>query len=76
MTRTLGALAAVGIGALAVGIAAPAASADEFIVCPSGMTGVASEDTSCAFADNVRSALLTQPGTDRDRALDWHFAST
>jgi len=57
------ALVAVGIGALAVGIGAPAASADEFIVCPSGMTGVASEDTSCAFADNVRSALLTQPGT-------------
>ncbi len=62
MTRTLGALAAVGIGALAVGIVAPTASADEFIVCPSGMTGVASEDTSCAFADNVRGAWLTQPG--------------
>ena len=61
MTRTLGALAAVGIGALAVGIGAPAANADEFIVCPSGMTGVATDDTSCAFADNVRSAWVAQP---------------
>ena len=62
MTRAVGALAAVGIGVLAVGIGAPDANADEFIVCPSGVTGVATEDTSCAFADNVRAAWLTQPG--------------
>lgn len=62
MTRAVGTLAAVGIGALGVGLGVPAAHADEFIVCPSGVTGVATDDTSCAFADNVRIAWLTQPG--------------
>jgi len=33
-----------------------------FRMCPSGLTGVASEDTSCAFADSVRSAWYSQPG--------------
>ena len=62
MTHAFGAIVAVAISALSVGIGAPAANADEFIVCPSGVTGVATDDTSCAFADNVRIAWLTQPG--------------
>ena len=43
-------------------LASPA-SADVFTVCPSGMSGVATDDTSCAFADNVRWAWYSQPGT-------------
>ncbi|MDQ1306029.1 MAG: hypothetical protein QG671_1861 [Actinomycetota bacterium] len=41
---------------------APLSSADEFSLCPSGLTGVATEDTSCAFADNVRAAWMAKPG--------------
>lgn len=41
---------------------APTASADVFDVCPSGLTGVATPDTSCPFADNVRAAWYSQPG--------------
>jgi hypothetical protein len=44
-------------------LAAPTASADDFTVCPSGITGVATDDTSCAFADNVGSAWRSQPGS-------------
>lgn len=33
-----------------------------FRVCPSGVTGVVSDDTSCAFADNVRIAWYSSPG--------------
>ena len=43
-------------------LASPA-SAEEFTVCPSGMSGVSTDDTSCAFADNVRWAWYSQPGT-------------
>ncbi len=43
-------------------VVAPAARADELTVCPSGLTGVATEDTSCAFAENVRAAWLARPG--------------
>ena len=39
------------------------ASADIFAVCPSGVSGVSTDDTSCAFADNVRWAWYSQPGT-------------
>ena len=39
------------------------AGADEFTVCPSGLSGVSTPDTSCAFADNVRFAWYAQPGT-------------
>ena len=53
--------AAIAIAAAAA--LAPAASADKFTVCPSGMSGVATDDTSCAFADNVRWAWYAQPGT-------------
>lgn len=37
------------------------ANAETFEVCPSGLTGVATSDTSCAFADNVRRAFYLQP---------------
>jgi hypothetical protein len=51
-------------GCLAVGalsFAAPA-NADSFNLCPSGMSGVTTDDTSCAFADNVRYSWYAQPG--------------
>jgi hypothetical protein len=50
--------------ALAVSILTSAlAHADwGFIMCPSGHDGVATEVTSCAFADNVRRAWLDQYG--------------
>lgn len=35
---------------------------ENFNLCPSGLSGVATDDTSCAFADNVRSAWYSQPG--------------
>ena len=35
---------------------------ENFRVCPSGLTGVASENTSCAFADNVRRAWYSSLG--------------
>jgi len=56
---------AAGLVAL-VNISSPlaaTANADEpFIPCPDGRTGVATSVTSCAFAHNVRSAYLNQPG--------------
>ncbi|WP_141772515.1 hypothetical protein [Mycolicibacterium neoaurum] len=36
---------------------------EDFRLCPSGLTGVASAETSCAFADNVRQAWYSQPGS-------------
>ena len=59
------ALVAAGLGAaVALGslVGAGTASADNFTVCPSGMSGVSTDDTSCAFADNVRWAWYSQPG--------------
>jgi hypothetical protein len=43
---------------------APAPPPDHgaFAICPSGHSGVATTVTSCAFADNVRSAYLVQGG--------------
>lgn len=41
----------------------PPSTVENFRICPSGLTGVATEDTSCAFADSVRSAWHSQPGT-------------
>jgi hypothetical protein len=35
---------------------------EEFTVCPSGFSGVASADTSCAFADSVRRSWYSSPG--------------
>lgn len=52
------------IGALTTGgiaFSAPA-SAEEFEVCPDGHEGVAEGRTTCAFAENVRSAYLNQSG--------------
>lgn len=55
--------AALTITTVALGIVtAMPARADNFDVCPSGMSGVATDDTSCAFADNVRWAWYAQPG--------------
>lgn len=37
---------------------------ENFRICPpSGLTGVATDETSCAFADSVRAAWYSQPGT-------------
>ena len=58
-------LAAAGLGAaVALGslVGAGTASAENFTICPSGMSGVSTDDTSCAFADNVRWAWYSQPG--------------
>ncbi|MDA0251820.1 MAG: DUF2510 domain-containing protein [Actinomycetota bacterium] len=45
-------------------VAAPPRPPDveDFTICPSGLSGVASEDTSCAFADNVRRSWYLSPG--------------
>ncbi len=40
----------------------PVADVENFTVCPSGLTGVASAETSCAFADNVRSSWYSSMG--------------
>lgn len=34
---------------------------ENFTVCPSGLSGVASDETSCAFADNVHSSWYSSP---------------
>jgi hypothetical protein len=60
---TLGIGAAAIAATSALGLGAGTASAEVFDVCPSGMSGVATADTSCAFADNVRRAWYSQPGT-------------
>ena len=44
-------------------LAAGPANAEVFDICPSGMSGVSTADTSCAFADNVRWAWYSQPGS-------------
>lgn len=65
MIRTSASAATAAFSAIAIGIAAPAprAHAEEFELCPSGLTGVVTDDTSCAFADNVRYSWYAQPGT-------------
>lgn len=47
--------------ALAALWASSRAHAETFDVCPSGLSGVATPDTSCAFADSVRAAFYWQP---------------
>lgn len=37
-------------------------SVENFKICPSGLSGVASGETSCAFADSVRSSWYSDPG--------------
>lgn len=39
------------------------AQAETATICPSGLTAVATPDTSCEFADNVRANWYSQPGT-------------
>ena len=59
-------VAAAGLGAAITSgslVGAGTASAENFTVCPSGMSGVSTDDTSCAFADSVRRAWYGQPGT-------------
>jgi hypothetical protein len=79
-------VAAAALAAVSL-LGAPAAQAttDSFDVCPSGLTGVATSDTSCAFADNVRAAWYTQPGrtvftyspvTDRFYTMQCDYAWT
>ena len=70
MANVISGLARLGAAAVLAGITAAAgiataspASADNFTICPSGMSGVTTADTSCAFADNVRFAWYYQPGT-------------
>ncbi|MFC3777363.1 hypothetical protein ACFOTF_18065, partial [Mycolicibacterium holsaticum] len=41
---------------------AAAGPVENFKICPSGLSGVASGDTSCAFADSVRSSWYSHPG--------------
>jgi hypothetical protein len=59
----IGASAGAVIATGAILFAAAPAHADVFTVCPSGMSGVSTDDTSCAFADNVRFSWYAQPGT-------------
>ena len=50
--------------AAASGIAmASPASADNFAVCASGKSGLATADTSCAFGEIVHRARYSEPGT-------------
>lgn len=42
---------------------APAAHADVFDICPGGGEGVVGGHTTCAFADNVRSAFFASGGS-------------
>jgi hypothetical protein len=62
MLRTLGLLLASATTAIGIGLTAPPANADNFSLCPSGMSGVASYGTTCDFADNVRYPWYAQPG--------------
>lgn len=55
-------VAAAGVAAVMSGVLAPTASADVFSVCPSGQSGVVTDDTSCVFADSVRASWYSQPG--------------
>jgi hypothetical protein len=65
-TILLGPFAALTVSILTSALA----HADEgFIMCPSGHDGVATEVTSCAFADNVRRAWLDQYGPVARAAL-------
>ena len=59
MIRKISTLA---VAAIAAGLVpAPGASAESVTVCPSELSGVATADTSCGFADNVRAAWIARP---------------
>jgi hypothetical protein len=54
---------AAGAVALGLATAGPAnAITETFIPCPGGGAGIATNVTTCGFAQNVRYAYLTQPG--------------
>ncbi|AHJ86584.1 hypothetical protein Jolie2_34 [Mycobacterium phage Jolie2] len=63
--RRLRAVIAVAVVVLVLALgalwAASHAKAESFDLCPSGRTGVASADTSCAFAENVRTSFYWNP---------------
>lgn len=63
--RRIRAVLVVAVVVLVLALGAPWASthakAESFDVCPSGLTGVATADTSCAFADSVRASFYWQP---------------
>lgn len=44
------------------GAQAAKADTEDLWTCPSGVSAVATPDTSCPFADNVRQAWYNQPG--------------
>ena len=50
-------------GVAAMMLGGGTAHAEPFDTCPSGISGVATADTSCEFADNVSRAWYGQPGT-------------
>ncbi|AKF14536.1 hypothetical protein SEA_CAMBIARE_34 [Mycobacterium phage Cambiare] len=50
------------VAALAALWASQQAKADTFTTCPSGLSGVATADTSCEFADSVRASFYGQLG--------------
>lgn len=64
MKRIIGAALLALTGALGFGVSPwpPTATADDFLTCPSGHVGVATNVTSCEFADDVRAAWFGQPG--------------
>ena len=62
MKKTAAALSATLAVGASVGLATPA-HAYEFELCPSGLSGVVTNDTSCVFADSVRYSWYAQPGT-------------
>ena len=62
MKKIATALSTALVATASVGLAAPA-HAYEFELCPSGLSGVVTDDTSCAFADSVRYSWYAQPGT-------------
>lgn len=61
--NSIGLAGLVVASAVSATILAPTANAEiSYDICPSGNTGVATADTSCAFAESVRVAWYSQPG--------------
>lgn len=59
--RLLGSLA-LALAIMFGSLPAQAHADDDFLVCPSGHSGIATSVTSCAFAESVRQAYLSQDG--------------
>lgn len=61
LTRTRWFVAGLAAGAALTGILAPQAHADgTFVMCPDGREGVIGDNTTCAFAENVRKTFYLQ----------------